>query len=253
MQNIPSPIDILLDPVALSILGSYLFLILWEEIFPARKLPVVKFWRLKGLTFFFSFFFLSSYLPMFTDAYLAEYQLFDLSEMGLIPSTIIAFLVLELVLYVYHRTVHSFNFLFRSFHQVHHSAERLDCYGALYHIPLDMIGFTLVGSVSFPLILGVSPEAITIVILLVNFLSFFQHANIKTAHWIGYFFQRPESHSYHHGRGIHRNNYADFPLIDMIFGTFINPKNYQKETGFYNGASSRILDMFMLKDVSVEK
>ena len=116
-----------------------------------------------------------------------------------------------------------------------------------------MIGFTLVGSVTFPLILGVSAEAITIVLFVINFLSFFQHANIKTAQWVGYFIQRPESHSIHHGRGIHHYNYSDFPLIDMIFGTFKNPKNYEKETGFYDGASSRVLDMFMFRDVSVKK
>ena len=39
----------------------------------------------------------------------------------------------------------------------------------------------------------------------------------------------------------------------MIFGTFQNPKNYKKETGFYNGASSRIKDMFLFRDVSNPK
>lgn len=84
-------------------------------------------------------------------------------------------------------------------------------------------------------------------------MAFFQHANIKTLQWVGYIVQRPESHPIHHGRGIHKYNYSDLPLIDIIFGTFKNPKNYQKETGFYDGASNRILDMLLFKDVSLKK
>ena len=41
--------------------------------------------------------------------------------------------------------------------------------------------------------------------------------------------------------------------MDMIFGTFENPKNYQKETGFYDGASNRIKDMLLFRDVSKKK
>ena len=249
-SQLPHPVDILLDPLSLYVLGAYALLIAWEEIFPARKLPKVKYWRIKGLTFFFTFFFVASYLPLFTDSYLAEYQLIDLSSWGVLPSAILGFIVLELVQYAYHRMVHRFDFLWRYAHQVHHSAERLDCYGALFHSPLDMIGFTLVGSVSFALIIGLPPHAITANIFVINFLAFFQHANINTPRWLGYIVQRPESHSLHHGRGNHRYNYADLPLIDMLFGTFQNPYNYFEKTGFYDGASSRILDMFRGKDIA---
>ena len=109
------------------------------------------------------------------------------------------------------------------------------------------------GSLCLALFVGISPPSITIVLLAVNFLAFFQHANIKTPQWLGYIVQRPESHSIHHGKNIHRNNYADIPLIDILFGTFENPKDYQKETGFYEGASSRIKEMLLFKDVSSPK
>lgn len=250
IAQLPSPIEILLDPLSLYVLAAYALLIAWEEIFPARKLPKVKYWRIKGLTFFFAFFMVASYLPFFTDSYLSQYQLIDLSQWGVWPSAIIGFIILETVQYAYHRIVHKYDFLWRNFHQVHHSAERLDCYGALFHSPLDMIGFTLVGSISFALIVGLPPYAVTANIFVLNFLAFFQHANINTPQWMGYFVQRPESHSLHHGRDIHRYNYADLPLIDMVFGTFQNPKSYAKATGFYDGASSRIWDMFRGKDVS---
>ena len=253
LSELPTPLEILLDPLSLYVLATYVLLIVWEEIFPARKLPTVKFWRLKGLTFFFLFFFMASYLPIFVDPFLAPYQLLDLSTLGIVPGLAIGLVVYELGIYLYHITMHKYDFLWRTFHQVHHSAERMDAYGALFHSPLDMIGFTIVGSISLTLLIGLSPEVVTILLFIINFMAFFQHANIKTPLWVGYIVQRPESHSIHHGRGIHKYNYADLPLIDMIFGTFKNPSNYQKETGFYNGASNRIWDMLLFKDISSKK
>ena len=60
----PTPLDILLDPVSLYILGLYAILIIWEAIWPARKLPFVPYWKIKGIVFFFIFFYLSTYLPL---------------------------------------------------------------------------------------------------------------------------------------------------------------------------------------------
>jgi len=146
--------------------------------------------------------------------------------------------------------MHSSNTLFRVLHQMHHSAERLDSFSAFYFSPLDMIGWTMVGSVGLVLIVGLTAEAATIVLVTVNFLGIFQHTNIRTPRWLGYVIQRPESHSIHHGRGIHQYNYADVPLLDMLFGTFRNADSYAPATGFYDGASSRVGDMLLLRDVS---
>jgi sterol desaturase/sphingolipid hydroxylase (fatty acid hydroxylase superfamily) len=250
LSQLPSVFDVLLDPITLTILGFYIFLMVWEAIFPAKQLPKVKFWKLRGLTSFTLFFLVASYLPMFTDPFLVKYQLFDLSSLGIISGSLIGLLVYELGIYVYHFAMHKYNFLWRTFHQLHHSAERLDTYGALFHSPLDMIGFTLVTSLSLALFIGLPPESITVVVLTLNGLAFFQHANIKTPVWLGYIIQRPESHSVHHGKGIHYYNFSDLPLIDIIFRTFKNPENYQKETGFYEGASSRVLDMLLFRDIS---
>lgn len=253
ISNLPNPIEVMLDPISLIILGFYLFLILWEAFFPARQLPTVNYWKLRGLTFFTLFFFVASYLPMITDPFLVQFQLIDLSHLGVISGSIIGIIVYELVIYTYHITMHKYNFLWRTFHQLHHSAERLDTFGALFHSPLDMMGFTLTGSVALALLVGLSPQSITVVLLIVNFTAFFQHANIKTPRWIGYIIQRPESHSLHHGKGIHKYNYADLPIIDLMFGTFKNPESYQAESGFYNGASARVLEMLSFKDVSTPK
>ena len=132
---------------------------------------------------------------------------------------------------------------------MHHSAEKLDIPSAFYFSPMDMIGFTILGSLVFALIIGVDPTAATVIILGLNFLSIFQHANISTPQWLGYIIQRPEQHAVHHSRGVHAYNYSDFPVYDLIFGTFNNPKDFQGEYGFYDGASARVMDMMLFKDV----
>jgi sterol desaturase/sphingolipid hydroxylase (fatty acid hydroxylase superfamily) len=246
----PTPLEILFDPISLVILAMYGGLILWEAIRPGRKLPVVKGWRRRGLTAFTAFFFLSSYLPLLWGEQLAQYQLIDLTGLGPVGGAVVGFLLYELGVYIWHRTMHRFQPLWRAFHQMHHSAERLDTYGAFYFSPLDMIGWTVLGSLCLTLIIGVNAQATTIVLLATTFMGTFQHANIRTPRWLGYFVQRPEGHTIHHGRGIHAYNYSDLPLFDILFGTFRNPKGFETETGFYHGASRRVGEMFVWRDVS---
>jgi sterol desaturase/sphingolipid hydroxylase (fatty acid hydroxylase superfamily) len=249
----PTPLEILLDPVSLYIIGMYALLMIWEAIFPARRLPHIRYWKIKGILFFFVFFYLSTYLPLLYADWLPTSQLFDLSGANPIVAGILGVVLYELGMYLWHRSMHKSNWLWKIFHQMHHSAERLDTYGAFYFSPFDMLGFTLLGTVCFSFIAGLAPQSITIILLVTNFLSIFQHANIKTPTWLGYIVQRPESHAVHHGRGVHAFNYSDLPLFDIIFGTFRNPRYYVDETGFYNGASNRIGDMLLFKDITEEE
>lgn len=246
----PTPLEILLDPGSLIILAIYGSLMFWEARFPGRELPKIKNWKLRGLLAFGVFFYLSSYLPLWVDPVLEPYRLFDLSGLGTLGGGLFAVLLYELGVYIWHFCLHRFPFLWRSFHQMHHSAERLDTYGAFFFSPLDMIGWTVLGSVCFSLIAGVTPQAITVMLLTTTFLSMFQHANIKTPRWLGYIIQRPESHTYHHAMDIHQKNYSDLPIFDILFGTFYNPEDFEHKTGFYQGASARIGDMLLFKDVT---
>jgi sterol desaturase/sphingolipid hydroxylase (fatty acid hydroxylase superfamily) len=247
----PTPLEILLDPISLWLLGIYLVLILWEAFFPARKLPFVPYWKLKGIASFFVFFFLSTYLPLWYAEWLPSSQLVDLSGMNVIVAGLLGILLYEVGMYFWHRSMHRSDRLWKVFHQMHHSAERLDTYGAFYFSPFDMIGFTLLGTICFSFIAGVPAQSITIILLVTNFFSIFQHANIRTPLWLGYIVQRPEAHALHHARGIHAFNYSDLPLVDIVFGTFRNPSRYEHQTGFYDGASGRVSDMLLFRDVSV--
>lgn len=245
----PTPIEILLDPISQIVLLMYAILFLWEAIFPGRKLPKIPFWKLRGTLVFFIFFFLSSYLPLLWDEHLAQFQLLDLSFTGTWGGAFIGILLYELGTYVWHRSMHRSDFLWRAVHQMHHSSERLDIPSAYYFSPLDMLGWVVLGSLCFSVMVGLSPGAVTATLLITTFLALFQHSNIKTPRWLGYIVQRPESHTIHHARGIHAYNYSDLPIFDILFGTFKNPKSFEHETGFYTGASGRVADMLMFRKV----
>ena len=78
----PTPLQILMDPISLIVLGIYGALILLEALFPARVLPKVKWWRTRALLVFAVYFFGSSYLPLIWGESLAQFQLFDLANLN---------------------------------------------------------------------------------------------------------------------------------------------------------------------------
>ncbi|TCK39277.1 sterol desaturase/sphingolipid hydroxylase (fatty acid hydroxylase superfamily) [Paraburkholderia sp. BL8N3] len=245
----PTPVELITDPVSLCVFALYGALVCWEALAPARRLPAVKGWRLRGLFAFMFYFLLSSYLPLAWAEHLASLRLFDLSAAGTWGGAGIGLFVYQALVYGWHRAMHTWGALWRTFHQMHHSAERLDTFGAFWFSPLDMIGWTVLFSLSMTLA-GFTPQAVTLVLLITTFLSVFQHANIRTPRWLGYIVQRPESHSRHHARDLHAGNYGDLPVFDMLFGTFHNPPDFSAEAGFYPGASARIVDMLLFRDVS---
>jgi sterol desaturase/sphingolipid hydroxylase (fatty acid hydroxylase superfamily) len=245
----PTPLQILMDPISLIVLGIYAALIVLEALFPARALPKVKGWRLRALLVFAVYFFGSSYLPLIWGDSLARFQLLDLGHLNPFIGAAIGVLLFELFVYVYHRAMHRNHWLWRAFHQMHHSAERVDTFGAFYFSPLDIVGFTFLSSMALMLV-GLGAQAATYTLYVTMFLATFQHANIRTPQWLGYLVQRPESHSLHHARGVHQFNYSDLPLFDILFGTFRNPRAFADQSGFYDGASARIPAMLAFKDIA---
>ena len=245
----PTPLQILLDPISLTVLGLYGGLILLEALFPARPLPKVRGWKTRALVVFVFYFYLSSYLPLLWGETLARYQFFNLQALNPFVGAAIGVLVYELLVYVWHRTMHRVHWIWRSFHQMHHSAERLDSFGAFYFSPLDIVGFTFLTSVSLTVI-GLGAQAVTYALYATTFLAVFQHLNVRTPQWLGYIVQRPESHSVHHGRGVHQYNYSDLPLFDILFGTFRNPQEFVREAGFYDGASAKVAQILAFKDIA---
>lgn len=235
-----------LAPVVIPVL--FVTLIVVERLWPARPLPRVRAWRLVGVLAFAITGVVSSSVPLLYEAFVERHRLMDLSWLGLPAGTLVALLAIELAGYWFHRLRHTR--VLWPVHQLHHSAERLDVFGSAYFHPLDIAGESFVGALASTMLLGVRPEAAALAGLASVCLSLFQHANVRTPTWLGFLVQRPESHSIHHARGLHAFNYSDLPIWDMLFGTFRNPKRFEPEAGFYDGASRRIGAMLLGRDVT---
>ena len=211
-------------------------------------------WRMRGIMVTAMAVWLSMVVAGGWATLLGDFTLFDLSNLGTFWGVVVGVLVYEFVHYWYHRAIHRFDFLWRLAHQMHHSAERIDAFGAYYLHPVDVFFFTSWASLVFVPLLGLPAEAAAVCAAFLTFNAMFQHANIKTPHWLGYLIQRPESHCVHHARGVHQYNYSDLPLWDIVFDTFVNPRDVEDmEAGFYDGASERVPEMLLFQDVSIPK
>jgi len=238
----------LADILDLTLLASLIGFALLDRLAPARRFPTIRYWRIKGVVSLVLFYAILVTAPALWDRVLGAHRLVDLGWMGTAGGAVVAFLVLELFNYVWHRLLHAVPWLWRV-HQTHHAPERLDIWGAFYFHPLGAVGWALAGSLALVWAVGVTVEAAVIANAAVTFLSTLGHANLKTPRWLGYFIARPEMHALHHQRGVHRYNYCDIALWDMVFGTWRNPATFDEEVGLRDGATDRVGDLLLGRDV----
>jgi sterol desaturase/sphingolipid hydroxylase (fatty acid hydroxylase superfamily) len=239
------------DLLTIALLAFFAGLAVLDIVRPARKFEKIPYWRTKGLFFFVLSLAVSTAVPLLTDAWFAEHRLIDATGLGIVGGAVVGLLVLQLGSYFWHRALHRFPLLWR-FHQMHHSAERVDVYGSMYFHPVDIAGFTVVGSVMLVLVVGVQGEAALIASMATTFIAILGHANLKTPRWLGYIVQRPENHALHHERGVHARNYGDIALWDIVFGTHKNPETWEGKAGFYEGASRKLGALLLTADVTKE-
>jgi sterol desaturase/sphingolipid hydroxylase (fatty acid hydroxylase superfamily) len=228
---------------------TFILALIAERVFPARPLPQVRGWFLKGLLFFVLSGLVGGVVPAVFAELVRPYAPLHLDRLGIVLGGVLAFLAGDFLTYSVHRTMHRVPWLWRWTHQLHHSAERLDIAGANYFHPLDLLLQGGAGSVGVAL-LGVSPAAAVLASYIGFFAAMFQHLNVRTPRFIGYFLQRPEAHAIHHARGVHAYNYGNCTFWDMAFGTFRNPDGFAETQGFWDGASSHLGSMLVGRDVS---
>ena len=160
----------------------------------------------------------------------------------------LSFLLTSFVFYWWHRATHASDVLWRMFHQLHHSARRVEALTAFFAHPLDTAAAVLLSTLSSYWVLGASPLAAAIAIGLTGAFDLFLHGDLKTPRWLGYIVQRPEMHTVHHQHGHHAQNYG-LPVWDLLFGTWRNPAERVQQLGFDDEKSERITDMLLWRDV----
>lgn len=236
--------------VSLVVPVTYLTLLAIEPRHHAREFAPVRWWRLTGTVFFAVLMAVSLSIPQLLPAdFLAAHRIFNLTELGFL-GVVPAVLVSTFFGYWFHRGQHRFDWMWRSMHQLHHSALRVDMAGAFFTHPTEMVAKILLGTLTSTLLLGVEPVAASAAASATALLSMFQHWNVRTPVALGYFVQRPESHCLHHERNVHARNYSELPLWDILFGTFANPGSFAGDVGFDPPASRRVLAMLLMRDVN---
>lgn len=233
------------------IISVGLALILLERIFPDRVLAKVNGWWLRVVVINIMQFGIVV-LGLYTwDVWFKTHQPYLIDGYPDFVLGFIGYLAITFIFYWWHRIRHDSYSLWVLFHQLHHSASRLETITSFYKHPLEIvINSLLMGSISY-MLLGLNIEAVAWTVVYSSFGEYFYHMNIKTPHWMGYFFQRPEMHKIHHKEGIHYNNFSDLPLWDMLFGTYENPREEQDiSCGFSGSREKEFIKILRFKNVN---
>lgn len=222
-----------------------------EQLIPNIKLEKVRYWHVRALIFNGFQACIAMVGVNLWDEIFSQYPLLRLNHLLLIYQMIIGYLTITFIYYWWHRLRHSVPLLWRYVHQFHHSPSRIETITSFYKSPLEILLNGLLSSAILYILLGLSPTATGICVLMTALAELVYHMNIKTPRFLGYFFQRPEMHRIHHQRGVHHYNYSDLPVWDMIFGTYNNPHHAPDPTGFPNDNENRVLDLLKGKKLKI--
>ncbi len=223
-------------------------MMLSERLRPGRLWPRVSGWSPRALAFTLVQALIVLWAgEIFQQAPPAEHAVVAATTIGM--EALLGYLTLTFVYYWWHRARHEIGWLWRWLHQLHHSARRIEVVTSFYKHPLEIAANTVLSSLILYGVVGIGPEAASLVVLFSGLAELFYHWNVRTPRWLGYFIQRPESHCVHHQGGGRGCNYADLPLWDMLFGTFHNPREFRAACGFSAADEARVPEMLLGRDV----
>jgi sterol desaturase/sphingolipid hydroxylase (fatty acid hydroxylase superfamily) len=235
-------------PIAL-IIGATIIFFFAERILPGRELPEAPGWYLRAA--FLNLVQVSIVLlaGIAWNKWFQDSSLFHIA--GAMPpfcAGLLAWFIGTFVFYWWHRARHKSNFLWRVFHQVHHSPSRIELLTAFYKHPVEIVADSMLSSALLFSLLGASPEAGAWFNVFAVIGEYFYHSNLRTPHWMGYFLQRPEHHSIHHELDVHEFNYGDITWWDRMFGTFRDTSEFAPQCGFPDEHEKNLGRMLAFRD-----
>ena len=239
------------DLIGLLVPVTYLVMLAIEARWPARAFPPRRAWRWLGIAFLLLIASVGTVLPLLLPLdWMAAHRWIDGTGLGVAGGALLGWVVLSALGFAWHRAVHAFAPLWRFGHQMHHAPQRVDISGSAVFHPTEMVVQTLFQLFVTVIVLGLDPVAAALVGYIAAFHGMFQHWNVRTPAWLGYLIQRPEAHCVHHRLGVHAFNYADFPLWDILSGSFRNPREFDGDCGFVTPADRRFGAMLGWRDVN---
>jgi sterol desaturase/sphingolipid hydroxylase (fatty acid hydroxylase superfamily) len=218
--------------VTLIVISLGILMMLAERLAPGRAWPSVRNWWLRAIALNVVQMGMVFLAGSTWDGWLVRNRPWSADGLGLAGGAVAGYVVVTFIYYWWHRWRHEIDVLWRWFHQVHHSPQRIEIITSFYKHPFELLANGVLSSAIVYGVVGLNAQTATLAITLTGIAELFYHWNVKTPYWLGYVIQRPESHLIHHQEGLHSYNYGDLPLWDMLFGTFRNPRAWNARCGF---------------------
>lgn len=215
-------------------LACILLFLLLERLFPRIRHQSSSAQRIRtvtaiALTAIFTSYVASAYLKTDMISAFLQLKLFSIAKLEL-PAAVIfvlAFLLMDLLVYALHWLSHKISWLWR-IHAIHHSDEHVTAFTGLLHHPLEtVISFTFV--LFFAVVLGVPVLVLMIYPFVAAAHNAFAHADIALPSWVDrplrWLIVTPDVHRTHHSVRMDEGNSnfgQVFTFWDRLFGTYID-------------------------------
>lgn len=235
-------------PIALVAFASVFFFVL-ERVLPGRELPEAPGWYARAAFLNLCQLAIVLLAGFAWNRWLQQHSLFHIPAwMPPFAQGFLAWFIGTFAFYWWHRARHDVDFLWRVFHQVHHSPSRIELMTAFYKHPVEIAADSILSSALLFSVLGASPIVGAWFNVFATVGEYFYHSNLRTPRWLGYFLQRPEHHSIHHQLDLHDFNYGDITWWDRLFGTFREAEDFAPQCGFPDGHEKHLGRMLAFHD-----
>ena len=139
-----------------SVLAVFVCVFTLEVIAPASKNSCDKRWLILASV-------LSAFQTVSTLAagwvfttQISEISVFNFREQNALIQGLLGFALTSFIAYWWHRAMHRYDFLWRVFHQLHHSPRRIESLTAFYLHPFDAVAATVLNGLCCYTILGLN-------------------------------------------------------------------------------------------------
>jgi len=225
----------------IAVLGAAIAL---ELIVPWRRVARIDFvrWIRNAAMLFYSIIILSL-LPAISGygvAFAAEAQSFGLFNQFAVAfwaQLVLAFIALDLFVYVEHRLLHALYVLWRT-HRVHHSDRHIDASTSVRFHPFENI-FRAAFEAPLIFVLGLPAEGVLLTFALHTLANSFTHCNVRAPlameQVVSAIFITPRMHRVHHSTApsnLNANFGTMLSIWDRLFGTLTGPSALREDEAF---------------------
>ncbi|KXW55180.1 fatty acid hydroxylase superfamily protein [Ferrovum sp. PN-J185] len=240
------------SPIWLTAFGAIILLLL-ERLFPLIKYEIDHKWTIRLFIYASTGIAITTIIGdhLFNQNKFSLFKYLNINFLYHLPPILqglAGYFIITFIVYWWYRFRHYSNFLWTTFHQVHHSTYRIQALTAIYSHPFDFAATAVIVNFISYIVLGVDTRSAVFVSVITNFFDFWEHTNIRTPKWLGYIIVRPEMHRIHHEKEVHNNNYS-IPIWDMLFGTYEN-SGRNVECGFEINKERQIIKLLTCHNVN---